>query len=277
VAKFQEIKNSHLEQIRNEIDPDTLRNKKKPNRFVVDNEYVKGYYLAKFPSVCTQVLLALLVHCNLKRQDAFPSIMTIQDLSGCTNTRSVISALKILNAYGIIGIRRSKKGIKAVNVYTFQSVRYWRSVSKTMKKIKLTDPLPNWQKPIHSIGRKESYRTGTNANLTNLRENYNNKIQNIGDILRERYKIPESQPMVAIPEPSSNTVDNAKKAEDIGVEMSDKTVEMQTYRTGTNASTTDTRNNGKLTGTETPETYTPPVDNTTQMQREDDNIKSAYE
>lgn len=277
VAKFQEFKNTHLEQTRNEIDPSTLRSKKKPNRFVVDNEYVKGHYLAKFPFTCTQVLLALLVHCNLNRQDAFPSLITIQDLSGCTNTRSIISALRILEAYGIIKIHRSPKGIKAVNVYFFQSVRYWRPLSKDAKKIKLNDPLPNWQKLLHGTGRKESYRTGTSASLTNLRENYNNKIQNIGDILRERFKMPESQPAVAIPEPSSNTVDNAKKAEDIGVEMSDKTGEIQSHRTGTSASTIDTRNNGKLTGTDTPETYTPHVDNTTQKQREDDNIKSAYE
>jgi len=277
VAKFQQFKKTHLDHSRNEIDPSTLRSKKKPNRFVVDNEYVKGYYLAKFPFTCTQVLLALLVHCNLNRQDAFPSLITIQELSGCTNTRSIISALRILEAYGIIKIRRSPKGIKAVNVYFFQSVRYWRPLSKDAKKIKLNDPLPNWQKPLHSTGRKESYRTGTSASLTNLRENYNNKIQNIGDILRERFKIPESQPVVAIPEPSSNTVDNAKKAEDIGVEMSDKTGEIQSHRTGTSASTIDTRNNGKLTGTDTPETYTPHVDNTTQKQRENDNIKSAYE
>jgi hypothetical protein len=277
VAKFQEFKKTHLDHSRNEIDPSTLRSKKKPNRFVVDNEYVKGHYLAKFPPLCSQVLFTLLLHCNLNRQDAFPSLITIQELSGCTNTRSIISALRILEAYGIIKIRRSPKGIKAVNVYFFQSVRYWRPLSKGMKKIKLNDPLPNWQKPLHSTGRKESYRTSTSASLTNLRENYNNKIQNIGDILRERFKIPESQPAVAIPEPSSNTIDNAKKAEDIGVEMSDKTGEIQSHRTGTSASTIDIRNNGKLTGTDTLETYTHHVDNTTQKQREDDNIKSAYE
>lgn len=277
MAKFQEFKKTHLDHSRNEIDPSTLRSKKKPNRFVVDNEYVRGHYLAKFPSLCTQILLALLVHCNLNRQDAFPSLITIQELSGCTNTRSIISALKILEAYGIIKIRRSPKGMKAVNVYFFQSVRYWRPLSKDMKKIKLTDPLPNWQKPVYSTSRKESYRTGASASLTNLRENYNNKIQNIGDILRERYKIPENKPIVAIQEPSSDTVDNAKKAEDMRVEVSDKTGEIQTHRTGTSASTIDTRNNGKLTGTDTPKTYIPHVDNTTQKQREDDNIKSAYE
>lgn len=121
-----------------------------------------------------------------------------------------------------------------------------------MKKIKLTDPLPQWQNPVHSTGRKESYRTGATANLTNLRENYNNKIQNIGDILRERFKMPEDPSKVAIPEPSSNTVPNAEKAEDMRVEVSDKTGEIQAYRTGTNANSIDTRNNGKLTGTDTP-------------------------
>lgn len=233
--------------------------------------------MAKFPPLCTLVLSALLVHCNTDRQDAFPSIETIKGHTGCTNIRSIISALKILEAYGIVNIRRSQRGIKAVNVYFFRSVRTWRPISKNMKKIKLTDPLPQWQNSVQSAGRKPTYRTGSTASLTNLRENYNNKIQNIGDILRERFKIPESQPAVAIPEPSSNTVDNAKKAEDIGVEMSDKTGEIQSHRTGTSASTIDTRNNGKLTGTDTPETYTPHVDNTTQKQREDDNIKSAYE
>lgn len=277
VAQFQEFKKTHLDQVRNEVDPSTLRSKKKPNRFVVDNEYVRGQYLAKFPPACTQVLLTLLVHCNLKRQDAFPSVRTIRDLSGCTNLRSIISALKILNAYGIIGIRRSKKGMKVVNVYTFQSVRYWRPLSKDIKKIKLTDPLPIWQNPAHSVGKKETYRVGATANLTNLRENYNNKIQNIGDILRERFKIPEDPSKVAIPEPSSNTVSNAEKAENMRVEVSDKTGEIQSYRVGTNANTIDTRKYGKLTGTYIPETYTPHVDNTTQKQREDDNIKSAYE
>lgn len=304
VAKFEEFKNRHLEQIRSEIDPDTLRSKKKPNRFVVDNEYVRGYYLAKFPPVCSQVLLTLLVHCNLKRQDAFPSIKTIQELSGCTNTRSVISALRILEAYGIIGIGRSKRGVKAVNLYTFRAVRFWRRVSKDMKKIKLTDPLPQWQNPVHSIGRKETRRTGPTANLTNLKENYNNKIQSIGDILKGRYGIPEDLSQVAIPTPSSNTVDDAEKAENTGVETPVRTGEKQEYRTGTNANTIDTRNNGKLAGTESqvhgmlstvykrqitvekpPE---PPINNGEKMVEEDDTnnmghhmndqtIKSVYE
>lgn len=250
VAKFQELKKTHLEQTRSEVNPDTLRSKKKPNRFVVDNEYVKGYYLAKFPPVCSQVLFTLLVHCNLNRQDAFPSIITIQELSGCTNTRSVISALRILEAYGILNIRRSKRGIKAVNVYFFQSVRHWRPLSKSMKKIKLTDPLPQWQNPVQSTGRKQTYRTGPSANLTNLKENYNNKIQNIGDILRERFKMPEDPSKVAIPTPSSNTVVDDKKAEDMEPDTPVRTGEKQGYRTGTNATTIDTRNNGKLTGTE---------------------------
>lgn len=250
MAKFEEFKKTHLEQTRSEINPDTLRSKKKPNRFVVDNEYVKGHYLAKFPAVCTQVLLSLLVHCNLNRQDAFPSIQTIQELSGCTNTRSVISALRILEAYGIINIRRSKRGIKAVNVYFFQSVRHWRPLSKSVKKIKLTDPLPQWQNPVHSTGRKQTYRTGPTANLTNLRENYNNKLQNIGDILRGRYGILEDPSKVAIQTLPSNTVADVKKAENIGPDTPDRTGEKQEYRTGTNASTSDTRNNGKLTGTE---------------------------
>lgn len=240
VAKFENFKNNHLDQVRSNIDPDRLRSKKKPNRFVVDNEYVKNQYLAKFPPACTQVLLSLLVHCNLKRQDAFPSLEKIKEESGCTNLRSIVSALRILQAYGIIGISRSKKGVKLVNLYTFQSVRYWRPIPKDIKKIKLTDPLPNWQNPAHSAGGKESYRTGTNASLTNLRENYNNKIQNIGDILRERYKIPESQPEVAIPTPSSNTVGKAEKAEDIQVDVVEKTTEIQPDSTGTTASTIDT-------------------------------------
>jgi hypothetical protein len=109
-----------------------------------------------------------------------------------------------------------------------------------MKKIKLTDPLPQWQNPIQSTGRKESYRTGSTANLTNLRENYNNKIQNIGDILRERYKIPEDQSKVAILTPSSNTVSNAEKAEDRQVDVVEKTTEIQPDSTGTTASTIDT-------------------------------------
>lgn len=277
MAKFGEFKKTHLDQARSEINPDTLRSKKKPNRFVIDNEYVKNYYMAKFPPLCTLVLSGLLVHCNTDRQDAFPSIETIKDHTGCTNLRSHISALKILEAYGIINIRRSKRGIKAVNVYFFRSVRHWRPISKNMKKIKLTDPLPNWQNSVQSTGRKEIYRTGTTASLTNLNRNYNNKIQNIGDILKERYGIPEDKSKVAIQEPSSNTVINAEKAEDIGVDMSDKTDEIQTYRTGTNASTIDTRKYGKFTGNEIPRHTPPTVDNTTQKQREDDNIKSVYE
>jgi len=250
VAKFGEFKSTHLQQARSEVDPDSLRNKKKPNRFVIDNEYVKNHYMAKFPPLCTLVLSGLLVHCNTDRQDAFPSIETIKEHTGCTNLRSLISALRILEAYGIINIRRSKRGIKAVNVYFFQSVRHWRPISKTMKKIKLTDPLPQWQNLVQSTGRKPIYRTGPTANLTNLRDNYNNKIQTIGDILKGRYGIPEDPLKVAIPTPSSNTVADVKKAEDIGPDTPVRTGEEQEYRTGTNASTNDTRNNGKLAGTE---------------------------
>jgi hypothetical protein len=137
-----------------------------------------------------------------------------------------------------------------VNVYFFQSVRHWRPLSKSIKKIKLTDSLPQWQNPVQSTGRKQTYRTGPTANLTNLRENYNNKIQNIGDILRERYKMPEDPSKVAIPTPSSNTVVDGKKAEDMEPDTPARTGEKQGYRTGTNATTIDTRNNGKLTGTE---------------------------
>lgn len=258
MAQFENFKKNHLDQARSNLDRDRLRSKKKPNRFVIDNEYVKNEYLAKFPPACTQVLLSLLVHCNLDRQDAFPSLETIKRQSGCTNLRSIVSALKILNAYGIIGINRSKKGMRLVNLYTFQSVRYWRPIPKEIKKIKLTDPLPNWQNPANSTGKKETYGTGPTASLTNLRENYNNKIQNIGDILRERYKMPESQPTVAIPEPSGNTVDSTQKVENTGVSLSANTVEIQVDSTGISASTTDTRNNGKLTGTETPR-HTPPL------------------
>jgi len=121
-----------------------------------------------------------------------------------------------------------------------------------MKKIKLTDPLPQWQNPVQSIGRKPTYRTGPSANLTNLKENYNNKIQNIGDILKERFGMLEDPSKVAIQTPSSNTVVDAQKAEEMGPDTPVTTGKEQEYRIGTNANTNDTRNNGKLTGTESP-------------------------
>ena len=277
VAKFENYKNNHLEQARNNVNRDRLRSKKKPNRFVIDNEYVKNKYLAKFPPVCTQVLLALLVHCNLDRQDAFPSLETIKDQSGCTNLRSIVSALRILNAYGIIGIDRSKKGMKLVNLYTFQSVRYWRRIPEDIKKIKLTDPLPNWQNPIQSTGKNETRRTSSTASLTNLNENYNNKIQNIADILRKRFGMPEAQAVVAIPTPSSNTVADAKNAEDTRVDVPANAGEMQCGSNGNSASTIEPRKNGEKTAESGPGHGMSTVDNTTQEQRSSDNIKNAYE
>lgn len=62
--------------------------------------------------------------------------------------------------------------------------------------------------------------------------------------------MPEDPSKVAIPTPSSNTVVDDKKAEDMGPDTLVRTGEKQGYRTGTNATTIDTRNNGKLTGTE---------------------------
>jgi len=172
-----------------------------------------------------------------------------------------------------------------------------------MKKIKLTDPLPQWQNPVQSTGRKPTYRTGPTANLTNLRENYNNKIQTIGDILKERYGMPEDSSKVAIPIPSSNTVSDVKKVEDIGPDTPVTTGKEQEYRIGINANTSDTRNNGKLTGTESlrhstlptvnkreitvVETPEPPFVNGEKWEEKrinnmghvanDPNIKSAYE
>jgi len=71
--------------------------------------------------------------------------------------------------------------------------------------------------------------------------------------------MPEDPSKVAIQTPSSNTVADVKKVEDIGPDTPVTTGKEQEYRIGTNANTSDTRNNGKLTGTESPRHSTLPT------------------
>jgi len=199
-------KKAYLNRLHDKIDRSKLRKKNKSSRFFVDNEYVQGGYLATLSKLCTSVYMALLVHCNTESQAAFPSITTIQELVGSKNRSSIIKAIRILEGYGIIGVTRADGMFNMVNLYTFHSSELWLPVPNWNRKIKISEAPPQLQKQHPRSYNKRPYRSDDNETLTNLRKNSPNSVTHIGDVLRERFRMPRSQESVAILDPSGDTV-----------------------------------------------------------------------
>lgn len=197
------------------MDRSKLRTKRKPSRFFVENEYVHGGYAATLPNSCTKIYLVLSVHCNNETQVAFPSISKIQEMSGCTNRNTTMKSLSILEAYGIIAILKTK-GFNMVNVYAFQSHRYWKPIFGWKEKMDKYNNKSQYQFTPHRSNKKPDYRSDRDDTLTNLRDNSSNNITSIGDVIRkmQRQQGPDS---VAIQEPSLHSVVGPAKHEPIPV------------------------------------------------------------
>lgn len=267
MALNQNQKNANLQKQIREMDRSKIRTKRKPSRFFMENEYVHGGYAATLPDTCTTIYTVLSVHCNNETQVAFPSITKIQELSGCTNRNTTIKSLSILESYGIIGILKTK-GFNMVNVYAFQATRYWKPIPGWKEKMDKYKNKSQYQFAPHRSDKRHDYRGNRDDTLTNLNDNSSNNITSIGDILR-RMQSQQGPNSVAIQEGSLHSVDGRAKHEDLPV----ITGKLREYRSITSDTTIEPiiNQNNDIGRT------LPPVDNTTQKQREDDNIKSAYE
>ncbi len=203
-------KNANLKKQIDQMDKSKLRTKRKPSRFFVENEYVHGGYVAILPNACSRIYYVLSVHCNNETQVAFPSITTIQEMSGCTNRNTTMKALSILESYGIIGILKTK-GFNMVNVYAFQATRYWKPIPEWKERMEKYRNKSQYQFTPHRSNKKTDYRSDRDDTLTNLSDNSPNTITSIGDVLRKmQLQGPDS---VAIQEPSGHSVVGPAKHE----------------------------------------------------------------
>lgn len=193
-------------ELQSQIDQATLRGKRKATRFFVENEFVDEGYMKKLPKLCTLVYCAILKHGNTKTQVAWPSLTTIQDLTGEKNRNYVANAVRLLVECGILGVVQAKSGFKTLNLYYFKSISFWKSIGHVTKRLKLKDSVAQYP-DIHlrSI-RKRKNRSINVDTLTNQINKSPNSVTSIGDILKrkmQKWQIPEQ---VAIQEPSGHDV-----------------------------------------------------------------------
>jgi hypothetical protein len=195
-----------IEQLKNQIDRSLLRGKRKPTRFFVENEFVSEGYMEKLPKLCTLVYCVILKHGNTQTQVAWPSLTTIQDLTGEKNRNYVASAVRLLVECSILGVVQTKSGFKTLNLYYFKSVDFWKSIAHIKGRLKLKDSVAQYP-DIHlrSI-RKRKNRSINVDTLTNQNNKSPNSLTNIGDVLKRKmhkWQLPEQ---VAIQEPSGHSV-----------------------------------------------------------------------
>lgn len=196
-------------ELQSQIDQSTLRGKRKATRFFVENEFVDEGYMKKLPKLCTLVYCAILKHGNTKTQVAWPSLTTIQDLTGEKNRNYVANAVRLLVECGILGVVQAKSGFKTLNLYYFKSISFWKSIGHVTKRLKLKDSVAQYP-DIHlrSI-RKRKNRSINVDTLTNQINKSPNSVTSIGDILKrkmQKWQMPRSQESVAIRGPSGDTV-----------------------------------------------------------------------
>lgn len=185
------------------VNPSLSRPKHKPNRFVVDNEYVDKGYLAYLPHLCTKIYLALLVHCNTKTQTAFPGIERLKDYSGEKNKNSIFKAISILEDYRIIIIFRTVGGSHKSNLYQFVSSKEWLPVDKSRGRILLTDNSQRYQSESPNSIKSEDKNGDGIDTLTRSSDNYLKDITNQIGLLADKMRISSR---VAIQQGPGNTV-----------------------------------------------------------------------
>lgn len=195
-----------IEELKNQIDRSLLRGKRKPTRFFVENEFVEHGYMEKLPKLCTLVYCAILKHGNTQTQVAWPSLTTIQELTGEKNRNYVANAVRLLVECSILGVAQTKSGFKTLNLYYFKSVDFWKSIAHVKGRLKLKDSVAQYP-DIHlrSI-RKRKNRSINVDTLTNQINKSPNSLTSIGDVLKrkmQKWQLPEK---VAIQEPSGHDV-----------------------------------------------------------------------
>ena len=268
------------------MDRSRLRNKRKPSRFFVENEYVHGGYAATLPDSCTSIYTVLSVHCNNETQVAFPSITTIQIFSGCTNRNTTMKAIATLQEYGIINVLKTK-GFNMVNVYGFQAVQYWKPIPGWKEKLDKYKNKSQYQFTKHRSNKREEYRSNRDVTLTNLSDNSPNTLTSIKDVLekaKQKWQLPIPQEKVAIQEPSLHSVVGTAKHDPFPV-IAGNLREGRSNTSDTTVSEDLTVYKREITVEKPPE---PPINNGEKMVEEDDTnnmghhmndqtIRSVYE
>ncbi len=195
-----------IEELKNQIDRSLLRGKRKPTRFFVENEFVEHGYMEKLPKLCTLVYCAILKHGNTQTQVAWPSLTTIQDLTGEKNRNYVANAVRLLVECSILGVVQTKSGFKTLNLYYFKSVDFWKSIAHVKGRLKLKDSVAQYP-DIHlrSI-RKRRNRSINVDTLTNQNNKSPNSLTSIGDVLKRKMHKWQLPLEVAIQDPSGHDV-----------------------------------------------------------------------
>ena len=195
-----------IEELQKQIDRSVLRGKRKPTRFFMENEFVSEGYMGKLPKLCTLVYCAILKHGNTETQVAWPSLTTIQELTGEKNRNYVANAVRLLVECSILGVVQTKKGFKTLNLYYFKSVDFWKSIAHVTKRLKLKDSVAQYPDVRLRSIRKPRNRSINVDTLTNQNNKSPNSLTSIGDVLKgrmQKWQLPEQ---VAIQEPSGHDV-----------------------------------------------------------------------
>lgn len=195
-----------IEELKNQIDRAVLRGKRKPTRFFMENEFVSEGYMEKLPKLCTLVYCAILKHGNTETQVAWPSLTTIQDLTGEKNRNYVANAVRLLVECSILGMVQAKTGFKTLNLYYFKSVDFWKSIAHVTKRLKLKDSVVQYPDVRLRSIRKPRNRSINVDTLTNQNNKSPNSLTSIGDVLKGRMQKWQVPPSVAIPEASGHSV-----------------------------------------------------------------------
>lgn len=104
-----------------------LRKTKKKTRSFIDNEYIKGGYMAHFRKYVTLVYVVLTKYSNYKTQSCFPSYTIIMKDTGIKNRNYISKSIKILESYNIIEIRHGTH--KRSNLYYLIDPSCWTKIS----------------------------------------------------------------------------------------------------------------------------------------------------
>jgi hypothetical protein len=89
------------------------------------NKYLEDGYMAAFPSTTTLVYCVLAKYANARTQRCFPAYETIAREAGVHNRQTISTALRILEACGLIYIRHGKGG-NTPNVYVLLEPSNWQ-------------------------------------------------------------------------------------------------------------------------------------------------------
>lgn len=147
------------------------------------NEYLALGYMANFPPTTTLVYCVLAKYANARKQNCFPAYETIARESGITNRQTISTALRILEAFGLIYIRHGKGG-HIPNVYVLLGPSNWKELnSGTIETLRKKRRSIKKQPPEYQ---DTTSRSGTDDTRTPLSESpkeipANSPLKGVGD------------------------------------------------------------------------------------------------